>query len=413
MVSTSGTILLPDTAINSLRTRLLRLTTILTPNIPEAKLLLRDTDDHLPNLAKYSGSSLEDISPERNGRSLADANEEIQSLDDLLTLAKYLSTLMHPEMSLGQGPGPGRGAVLLKGGHLPLSSSEMSHLKHVAGGNMDDSNEGKEFDAGNYIFNILQLPPPPPRHTSPSRSHTTARSIHSQYKDEASVTRFSESKRQEQKEEKSHVGRTIIFQSPHTATRNTHGTGCSLASAIAANLALAHQRARCMRTQDPNQASSTTTSDKSTNSTAATAPTTTTTTAIASPHAAPRTDDELADDANTDKDYQYDDNDIDEDEALIQAVEKAIAYVSGAIIASRDWRLGHGSGPVDHFWNIDPKKQTSELSPDLNRIRQDQGVESYDSRRANGAEAGAEDVETKVEEGRYKHRRPLVRRWEI
>ena len=44
MVSTSGAQLLPHEAIQGLASHLLPLTTILTPNIPEAKLILAEID---------------------------------------------------------------------------------------------------------------------------------------------------------------------------------------------------------------------------------------------------------------------------------------------------------------------------------------------------------------------------------
>lgn len=73
MVATSGAKLLEDAALEALRTRLLPLATVVTPNIPEAELLL--------------------------GRAIPDqdaADSALSALQDL-----------------------GTGAVLLKGGHLP------------------------------------------------------------------------------------------------------------------------------------------------------------------------------------------------------------------------------------------------------------------------------------------------------
>lgn len=72
MVATSGARLLEEDALEALRTRLLPMAGILTPNIPEAELLL--------------------------GRRIADAADADAALDALLAL--------------------GTGAVLLKGGHL-------------------------------------------------------------------------------------------------------------------------------------------------------------------------------------------------------------------------------------------------------------------------------------------------------
>lgn len=80
MVSTSGSVLLPQNAIAELRKALLPITTILTPNVDEAKLLLLD-----------AGNSVQDP----------------QSLDDLVAIAKAVHKL-------------GPKYVLVKGGHLPF-----------------------------------------------------------------------------------------------------------------------------------------------------------------------------------------------------------------------------------------------------------------------------------------------------
>jgi hydroxymethylpyrimidine kinase/phosphomethylpyrimidine kinase len=80
MVSTSGSQLLAQEAVQELRTELLPITTVLTPNIPEAKLILSS-----------SGFDVQDP----------------KSVDDLIVLAKSLQLL-------------GPKYVLVKGGHLPL-----------------------------------------------------------------------------------------------------------------------------------------------------------------------------------------------------------------------------------------------------------------------------------------------------
>jgi hydroxymethylpyrimidine kinase/phosphomethylpyrimidine kinase len=81
MVSTSGAQLLPQEAISTLIKQLLPLTTVLTPNLPEAKLLLQS-----------AGVELKD--PE--------------NVEDIVAMAHKI-----------QGLGPRW--VLLKGGHLPLT----------------------------------------------------------------------------------------------------------------------------------------------------------------------------------------------------------------------------------------------------------------------------------------------------
>ena len=135
MVATTGAQLLPQDAVATLRKRLLSMTTILTPNIPEARLLLRD-------------AGMEDSEP--------------QNLDEAKSLAKSVKSL-------------GPKAVLLKGGHMPLTADY----------ERADSKEG-----GQLVVDIFY----------DGQDFTTIEA------------RFS-------------------------LSQNTHGTGCSLASAIAANLA--------------------------------------------------------------------------------------------------------------------------------------------------------------------------------
>lgn len=136
MVSTSGSQLLPGAAVQVLRSKLLPLTTILTPNIPEALLLLKD-----------SGI---DVS-------------EPTDLPGMVQLAKQICSL-------------GSKGVLLKGGHLPLTKD------HKTAQNQEDAC---------IVVDVLY--------------------------DGEEVT---------------------LFETDFLISKNTHGTGCSLASAIAANLAL-------------------------------------------------------------------------------------------------------------------------------------------------------------------------------
>lgn len=135
MVSTSGSQLLPEDAVETLIKELLPLTTILTPNIPEAKLLLRKA--RIP---------------------FAEPEEEA----DLARISMAVQSL-------------GPKYVLLKGGHLPFTK----HGK-VA------TSEGEKEVVKNVLFS----------------------------KDGPSY-----------------------MNSAYLRSKNTHGTGCSLASAIAANLA--------------------------------------------------------------------------------------------------------------------------------------------------------------------------------
>lgn len=80
MVSTSGSQLLAQESVRELCDSLLPLTTVLTPNIPEAKLILQTVGKDVP---------------------------EPQNVEDMINLAKALQSL-------------GPKYVLVKGGHLPL-----------------------------------------------------------------------------------------------------------------------------------------------------------------------------------------------------------------------------------------------------------------------------------------------------
>ncbi|KAL0931354.1 thiamine biosynthesis protein (thi-4) [Colletotrichum truncatum] len=135
MIATSGAQLLPREAVAELLEGLLKLTTVLTPNIPEAKLLLEDA-----------------------GRKAI----EVTSVEDLETMAKEVHAL-GPEW------------VLVKGGHSPFKA--------------DLTVANTEEEKG-VVVDVLY-------------GH----------------------------------GEFMRIQSPYQSSTNTHGTGCSLASAIASNLA--------------------------------------------------------------------------------------------------------------------------------------------------------------------------------
>ncbi|KAL6890773.1 Phosphomethylpyrimidine kinase domain-containing protein [Trichoderma evansii] len=135
MVSTSGAQLLPHEAIAQLSQHLLPHTTILTPNIPEATLLLT-----------------------QNGHEVG----EIQSVSDVEAMGRKIQRL-------------GPKWVLVKGGHMPFRK---------------DLTVAKTDEEKETVVDILVGP-------------------------EGSVLRV---------------------QSPYQKSTSTHGTGCSLASAIAARI---------------------------------------------------------------------------------------------------------------------------------------------------------------------------------
>lgn len=134
-MSTSGAQLLAGDAVRILREKLLPVTTVLTPNIPEAMLLLRDADQYVKNPS---------------------------NLDEVKALARQVH---------GLGPK----AVLLKGGHVPLAR---------------DYTKPRSKDEASIVVDILY---------------------------DGSVY--------------------TLVEAEYSTSKNTHGTGCSLASAIAANIA--------------------------------------------------------------------------------------------------------------------------------------------------------------------------------
>lgn len=145
MVSTSGSQLLPETAIETLIQHLLPHTTLLTPNLPEARLLLQTAGYDIP---------------------------DPKNVDDIVSMAQHVRSL-------------GPKWVLLKGGHLPLTHGRV----------VSTHDSEKEV-----VLNIL-------------------------------------------------VGDTgvTMLESPYLQSRNTHGTGCSLASAIACNLAEGMSMAKAVK----------------------------------------------------------------------------------------------------------------------------------------------------------------------
>ncbi|KAI0022019.1 Phosphomethylpyrimidine kinase-domain-containing protein [Xylariomycetidae sp. FL0641] len=135
MVATTGARLLPSKATNELRTLLLPQTFILTPNIPEARLLLTEEGKEPP---------------------------DIRCVDDLEKVARQVQKL-------------GPKWVLVKGGHVPFNH---------------DGTVAKTPEEKQLVVDLL----------------------------------FG-------------AGQVTKFESRYLESRNTHGTGCSLASAIASNLA--------------------------------------------------------------------------------------------------------------------------------------------------------------------------------
>lgn len=129
MVSTSGSQLLPQEAVKTMRDLILPLTTILTPNYDESRLLLQDAS------VKYA---------------------KVEDIEGLKQMAKAVQTL-GPEY------------VLLKGGHMPLTKARMTPTS--------------EDDEKHVVVDVLVNP----------------------------------------------NGDTEVFETEYIDSRQTHGTGCSLA----------------------------------------------------------------------------------------------------------------------------------------------------------------------------------------
>lgn len=146
MVSSSGSQLLPEAAIGALRTLLIPLATLVTPNIPEAKLLLNDAGIEVRDPVDVRG---------------------------MIELGNQLLHHLEPK------------AVLLKGGHLPLTQ------------------EGRIAQNGRDASVVVDV-----------------------LLDGEKVT---------------------LIETNFLLSRNTHGTGCSLASAISARLALGQGLMRAVR----------------------------------------------------------------------------------------------------------------------------------------------------------------------
>jgi hydroxymethylpyrimidine kinase/phosphomethylpyrimidine kinase len=134
MVSTSGSKLLPEDAIESLTKNLLPKTFLLTPNVPEAVFLIQQP------------------------------TKEIKNVTDLVKIAERLASM-------------GPSYVLLKGGHVPFKK---------------DGTRDLVDHKGDIVVDVL--------YNSEAKSYE-------------------------------------LIEKPFIDSKNTHGTGCSIASAIASNLA--------------------------------------------------------------------------------------------------------------------------------------------------------------------------------
>lgn len=102
MIATTGAALLPSSALRALRGRLFPLATVVTPNVPEARLLLKD--------------AWEERGDGDDGHCGGGGEFSVESVEDLERMARALWLLGHGEAASKGGPQ----WVLVKGGHTPF-----------------------------------------------------------------------------------------------------------------------------------------------------------------------------------------------------------------------------------------------------------------------------------------------------
>ena len=244
MVSTSGSLLLSEGAIETLIRDLLPLCAILTPNLPEARQLL-----------KYAAKFTSHQSGPRE-LELAQNNEDTE-LPQMMAAAKSIAKL-------------GPQAVLVKGGHAKLRRAQI-----------DDWLE--RFDPAADIQHISPAPLPSQASMSRDRypqrrgegekdSASSTLSLHDDLRQLAGVdgaiitvrgavtvvrtdkipfSQVLDGARTQSSEEmvvcdvlyqqtSDEDGRYVLFAKPLINSSATHGTGCTLSSALAASLAQGH-----------------------------------------------------------------------------------------------------------------------------------------------------------------------------
>ncbi|KAJ9480090.1 Thiamine biosynthesis protein THI22 [Pseudozyma hubeiensis] len=243
MVSTSGSLLLSEGAIETLIRDLLPLCTILTPNLPEARQLL-----------KYAAKFTSHHTGPRE-LELAQENESTE-LPQMMAAAKSIASL-------------GPRAVLVKGGHAQLNRSQITEwLDSLDSGSQSVQQIKRAASDSRASASIHRYPPRDsmPRITSPEDDLAKLAGV-----DGAIITRrsnvtvirtdelpFSQVLDGPTGTPKQHKvvcdvlyqhtpdepGSYVLFVKPLIDSNATHGTGCTLSSAIAASLAQGHSLLR-------------------------------------------------------------------------------------------------------------------------------------------------------------------------
>ncbi|CDR87370.1 related to THI21-Hydroxymethylpyrimidine phosphate kinase, involved in the last steps in thiamine biosynthesis [Sporisorium scitamineum] len=249
MVSTSGSLLLSESAIETLIRHLLPLCTILTPNLPEARQLL-----------KYAAKFTSHQSGPRE-LELAQNNEDTE-LPQMMAAAKSIAKLGPP-------------AVLVKGGHAKLSRSQIDTWLQSVDSGAKGSQQISPATRSSIASSSTERYPQRNDLRGKNSSSKSA-SVEDDLKqlagiDGAIVTQrgnvtvirtdqipFSQvldahgARSADEKvvcdvlyqQTDDTQGSYVLFVKPLLASKATHGTGCTLSSALAASLAQGHSLLR-------------------------------------------------------------------------------------------------------------------------------------------------------------------------
>ncbi|MCO5554306.1 hypothetical protein L7F22_007835 [Adiantum nelumboides] len=210
MVSTSGSLLLSHTAIRDLVDKLLPLCTILTPNLPEAKELLAHS-------RKAEGAGLNNVAD-------GEAEDQLATLRSLLAAAKQLCSL-------------GPASTLVKGGHQVMSRATVdAALEELGITLLDEDQAGQEILGAEVMNGILQQNAGEKVVVIRTDGQPWADVLRLWSQDDGvidpDVTNVVVDVLYETQSRK-----YTLFVKPHIEATSTHGTGCTLSSAIATYLA--------------------------------------------------------------------------------------------------------------------------------------------------------------------------------
>lgn len=234
MVSTSGSVLLSDGAINSMVARLLPLCTLLTPNLPEAEQMIAHIQE------QQQGSQGNGVGSGDRGS----AARGFKTLSSRLRAAKYLSE---------HGPE----AVLLKGGHQPLQREDLhKELASIGLNDADSPSPASSSASGDTLSQQECDSLSAGWELREGSSQGDTAKIVCIRADSAPYSRFLKTMTQQTAGHgEGHQDSVMvdvlydrvsneytIFVKGQVSRSCTHGTGCTLSSALAVHLAQQQQR---------------------------------------------------------------------------------------------------------------------------------------------------------------------------